>query len=336
MIKCHPNVDDSNFYSTLDEKLKDFHIKGYVSKKVLKLLFNIFSWIYLEDKLLNKAYIITNNKLKELFDSFNLHNFKGDSIYYSAILFYILLSKLVDIRALEKGEIAKVKDTNSNKLLHGKSFSFDSLYDIYKNADADLSDNLLLFDSIFIPNNDKEVRNIKSFGEIVNVNSFSSLVRPDLHYKLATKQLLVKVEKEEYNKTPIVYVLQDATYSMERFQEQLKVLKAFILDRSFSNNYDINWLEVTTYIRSEKLYTKKELDKIDFSFNFYGSKVNTELILTDKRFENKKVIIITDGTDNFNFKFNTVTTDINIITFSENKFIKNKILNYGKYFRLII
>jgi hypothetical protein len=59
-------------------------------------------------------------------------------------------------------------------------------------------------------------------------------------------------------------------------------------------------------------------------------------ILTSKELKGQKVIIITDGTDDFNIPRATVTKQINVISFSYNDSIKTKILNYGKFFKVSV
>jgi uncharacterized protein YaiL (DUF2058 family) len=61
--------------------------------------------------------------------------------------------------------------------------------------------------------------------------------------------------------------------------------------------------------------------------------MNTNNILTKDEFIDKQVIIITDGTDAFNFSFATKTNKINVISFTDNLTLRNKISNYGMFFK---
>jgi hypothetical protein len=48
----------------------------------------------------------------------------------------------------------------------------------------------------------------------------------------------------------------------------------------------------------------------------------------------KQVVIITDGTDMFDFPFNTKTKKISVISFLDNINIKDKISKYGRFFKI--
>ena len=41
-------------------------------------------------------------------------------------------------------------------------------------------------------------------------------------------------------------------------------------------------------------------------------------------------------TDKFNFDFNTKTKKINVISFNDNKLIKDKISSYGRFFKVTL
>lgn len=331
MIKCHPNIDESSFKSNIDTYIKLAELEGYVSKDLLKQLFNLFSWLYMEDDF-TKSF--DNSRLALFLSRFDLYRFKGGSICYSAVLFYQKLSKVIDIRELERDNILEVK-TGGNKLFSEESFKYKEMYDIYKESKADLSTDFLLFNELFKNKSIDSVKKMTSIGDITRVLGISNIVRPDLMYNILSNKLSIKYEHdllEKENKK--MYVLQDCTFSMQMYDNMLKILKAFIINEAFTHDYEIEWLFISDVIHKRKLYKKENIGDFYVELFYGGIDVNTALILSGEEFINKKVVLITDGTDSLNYNFNTKTKDINVISFLENEKIKNKISNYGRFFKV--
>jgi len=206
---------------------------------------------------------------------------------------------------------------------------------MYREGTGDLTNDFLLFNSIFKTSIDKEVSNIKNYGDIVRTVGVSNLVSPDLGYKISSKSLNVNYNKEISDiSDKKIYVLQDCTVSMKRYDGHLKMIKGFILNQAFKNDYEVVWLLVNDRIIDEQVFNKDNLNEVNSNNMFYGIRVNTSKILTEDRFAHKKVIIITDGTDQFNFEFNTKTTQVNMISFNDNVELRNIIANHGRFFKI--
>jgi hypothetical protein len=67
-------------------------------------------------------------------------------------------------------------------------------------------------------------------------------------------------------------------------------------------------------------------------FHYSGTFVDTSSILIADEFMGKQVVIITDGTDMFDFPF-TKTKKISV-SFLDNINIKDKISKYGRFFKI--
>lgn len=332
MIKCHPGVDDSNFDSNISLAIKDAGLSGYVSRKTLREFFNLFSWVYVEGA--TEGAFSPNTRLEKFLSRFDLFRFKGDSLCYSAVLFYQKLSRTVDMRMLELDEISSAPD-GGNKMFCSEDFKYKELYRMYTDNSGDLSTDFLLFNEIFRTSVEKAVRNIVSYGDVSRINEVTSAVRPDFSYRLATRQLSVNYIKEnDENSARKLYVLQDCTFSIKEYLSQLKMIKAFILNEAFSHDFEVEWLFISDRINHRVNYNKANIASLDIQFRFSGTFVDTSKILILDEFIGKQVVIITDGTDMFNFPFNTKTRNLNVISFLDNINIKNKISNYGRFFKI--
>lgn len=332
MLKCHPGLDDKDFGSAVAFEIKQFDLTGHVSKPVIKLLFNLFSWQLIEGSTAG-AYTEKDAKIKAFFDKYDLSRFDGPTIIYSAVLFYTKLKDVIDFRALEKGEVITVKGPSANKLFSEVNFPYGKLYDFYKEGKGDLSDDFLLFNSVFRNTPVKEVEKLRSYGEVVNTSK-ANLIRPDFSYKLATKNIDVNRYIDEGRQVKDkIYVLQDCTLSMRKFLPNISTIKGFILNEAFKNGYEVEWLCINTDIKKRETYNKDNIKNIDINIDLIGIKVDTSSILIRDELTNKKVVIITDGTDSFDFPFNTKTKSVNIISFVDNIKIKNKLAGHGKFFK---
>lgn len=332
MIRCHPNMSLSSFDVGIDSAIKNAGLTGYVSKDTLKEFFKLFSWVYIQGH--TAGAFKSNTKLEKFLERFDLYRFKGESLCYSAVLFYQKLSKVIDMRSLEKDDII-MKSPGSNKLFCSDDFSFKALYALYAENNGDLSTDFLLFNELFRSSVEEEVRELESYSEIFKRTDIAAVVRPDLGYKMALKRLSVNYQKEEEDlSNNTIYVLQDSTHSMTSYEGQLKVIKAFILDCAFKNDYQVEWLFISDRINYRITYNKENIASQEIRFIYSGIAVNTTKILTEDEFMGKQVVIITDGTDTFDIPFNTKTKKINVVSFLDNINIKDKISTYGRFFKV--
>ena len=334
MIRCHPSIDDSNFKVSIEIAIKEAELSGYISRDTLKQFFNLFSWVYITGD--TSTAFTANTKLEKFLARFDLFRFKGESLCYSAVLFYQKLSKVIDMRTLELDDITSVT-VGGNKMFSSEDFTYKELYDVYINNAGDLSPDFLLFNELFKTSEEKEVRSLRAYREVLKVTQITTLVRPDFEYNLATKQLNVNYDKEkDKNEEKKIYILQDCTFSIKRYEQQLRTIKAFILDEAFKHDYDVEWLFISDRINHRVSYNRANISSIVMNFRYSGSIVNTSKILIQDEFVGKQVVIITDGTDMFSFPFNTKTKNINVISFIDNIKIKNKISNYGRFFKVTL
>lgn len=332
MIPVVPRLDTSNIEFFIEQEVSDFGVTGAVSLPLIREFYNIFSWIYV------KKYIpidkIEHEGLVKVLSHYNLYDYIGPSIAYSAVFFYMELSKKYNMVSLGKGKVVSVEDV-SNKLIKKDHFMFDELYDMYDKCKGDLSDDFLEFNSIFTKKDEKDIRNIKAVGDVLKVTSKTSLIRPDFEYKLSSKQLQVGYNTEnDGEESKMIYVLQDCTESTKKYIKQINMVKAFILNEAFKHDYKVTWHFVEQYIVGTQEFSKETIKQTKIENIIHGYKVNVTKILTNDEYLGKQVILITDGTDSFDFKFNTKTRNINVVSLTDNNKIKNKISHYGKFFRV--
>jgi hypothetical protein len=81
------------------------------------------------------------------------------------------------------------------------------------------------------------------------------------------------------------------------------MVKAFILDTAFKKRLPSR-VAVCIRINHRVSYNKANIANIDMQFHYSGTFVDTSSILIADEFMGKQVVIITDGTDMFDFPFN--------------------------------
>jgi hypothetical protein len=91
------------------------------------------------------------------FSRFDLFRFKGESMCYSAVLFYQKLSKVINLRDLET-DLIQGLGTGDNKLFVSNDFTYKQLYDLYAENGGDLSTDFLLFNELFKTSKKKKSR----------------------------------------------------------------------------------------------------------------------------------------------------------------------------------
>lgn len=325
----HPKINTSKLDKLFEIEKREFNLPMFVSDIVLYMLFDVLSWSFFNAPIKNAYKDVP--KLGELFESINIDYVAHLPLVEASLYLYVKLSKEYDMRSIEKGEVVKIKE-GDNKALGKDDFTISELYDTYKKGKADISKDLLNFNDLLISTNIKAVVNIQSFGEITKAARLFDLALPDLHYKLGTKTLLVNHNVENTgHDDKLLYVLQDSTYSMKKFIDKLLNVKAFIIDAAIKNDYKVVWLYVSNGERERDVYDKDNYT-IGEDIIYTGINVNMTSLLLKEEFNHKKVVIITDGTDSFDFKFNTSTSDISCISFIDNINIRNKINMHGRYF----
>ena len=236
----------------------------------------------------------------------------------------------LDIRSLENNKVLK-KKKGDNKTLVRENYVYKQLFEIYKNSDIDFPPDILTINDLFKYKVNKVVSPIKTIGEIVNVPGYASLVRPDFKYKLGMKTLLVNRNiTDDLKDKSKIFVLQDCTLSMQKYDEKLKILKGYILDKALKNDYEIHWLFIAEGIVDRKIYTRKSIEDMPVEIVYKDLSVNIPNILIDNEFIGQQVLLITDGTDDFKFNLNTKASKIDLIIFNENIWLKEKMTRYGK------
>ena len=327
MIQPHSKVDIKTFEKLLNIELLENPITSYLDVTVLKWIYNVFTWKYRGENISN-AFTNKDSKVLKLFKQFNLEAFISNSIMETTIVFYNKLSSVIDIRSFSIGVINK---TPNNKRFIKVDFKVESLYNIYKNSIYDIPTNFKLFNTIFKNESVYKSLTMSKFSDVTKLTYSSDFVRPDFSYKFYKKKFYINSDEDDEHQNKQLIVIQDCTLSLQMYKEKLKVLKAYILDSAFKEKYEVNWIEAGMYTISDKIITEDSFDGV-LNFTFSTHKVEYSALFKSKNFINKKLVIITDGTDDFNFDFSNITQQINLITFNENYALKNKINTYGKYF----
>jgi hypothetical protein len=131
---------------------KDAELTGYVSKDTLKQFYNLFSWVLSGEHL----WTFSKNTKLESFFPVLIVSIQGESMCYSAVLFYQKLSKVINLRDLET-DLIQGLGTGDNKLFISNDFTYKQLYDLYA-ENGDLSTDFLLFNELFKTSTEKEVK----------------------------------------------------------------------------------------------------------------------------------------------------------------------------------
>lgn len=334
MIKLNKSIDDANFEKRIEYELEQFEYSGYIYIPILKIFYNLFSWVYFNKEIEYEKEDKETLKLKELISLFDLTYFKGDSIFYSSVLFYIYMAKIINLRAFSKGDVIKVKNIFDNKSFVEDSFKFNVLYDLYKTSKEDIPKNFLLFSSIFERNNEKQIQKINNYSQIYNITSKSDFVRPDFSVKLATKNLNVNVIKDIEKDDNKIIILQDCSLSMTKYREKINTLKAYILNEALTKEFEVEWNFCNDEFYKTINFNSSNIQEIEIESIFTGISFLIEKLLKELIKRNfHSVIIITDGEDDFSIPFTLIGANINTISFNYNKELQANILKYGKFIK---
>jgi len=330
-LRCHPNVIDS-FDEEIEENLLNYELRGYISLPIIKALFYVYSWEYVEKTL--KHTFVKESVFEKLFKLFPYKQFMWDDMYESAILFYSFLSTQVDMRALDTDSFVKyIPGTGVNKQFTEEYFVDASLYESYKNNVLDIPKDFLKLNFSMSKDIVQEQANMTHYGQVINTASKVDLLRPDLPYKLITHELRVKVQKEEKSKETLV-IIQDCTVSMRNYVNELLMTKVFILNKAFKNNLTVHWIRFNKVIESEVYFNKATYLGDSKTLGYNGDELDLKKALRGTKYIDKDLIIITDGTDNFNSDLNVGSKSLNVISFTDNLIIRNKLANYGRFFKV--
>ena len=305
-------------------------IEGYVSMNVLKVFYKAFTWVFLGNGIKDAA--IKDKKIKAFFNLLSLETFREATISESAILLYIYLQKRVNIRELESSRIVSIGG-GKNKLLEEKDFVTKELYTFYMEADADIDKEFLLFNSSYNRvTNTPITTTIKSHGAVNSAVRKYELALNSLPYKLVNKTLLIKDSAETSEKGELI-ILQDCTYSMSSYKGLIFNIRAAILNKAVEEGIKVIWAYVSNKVVDINIYDSNALSGLtDFVLD-KETRVELSGILCSDLCKGKKVVVITDGTDDFDFEFESKATEINFIYFKKNVKLLNKITSYGRTFR---
>jgi len=333
MIKQNNTVVQDTFENEIKHELNNFNIPGYISMKILKMIFNMFTYVYLNNPIEYKN-TEESKKFKAFIDLFALEYFRGTSIYYSTVLFYKKLSDLVNLRKLEEDIFITGKNIADNKRVVKSSFAFDVLYNMYKESNLDIPQDFIIFSKELVTNDVKEISSIKSYSQIFKSRSIIDLKKKDLPFKLATKTLLVNSDVLNEDKNNKIVIMQDCTLSMTQYEDKLNITKAYILNEVLSKNLSLEWNFCNHEIYKKVEFTSKNILKENIENVFNGYLFDIEHLLVTLSLQNlHSIIIITDGEDNFNIPFKVKDVKINTISFNNNIGLKTNINRYGKFIK---
>ena len=334
MVQKYKLLNDTNFMEDVKEELEIFEFSGYVSFKALRIFYNMFSWLYcgedVEDAFEDSEEA---NKLRNIISYLHLSAFLGASPAYSAVLMYVKLSLLLDMRMFETGSIVEVKSTSDNKLFVRKDFTFNNLYEIYKNSNFEVPKDFLELNSVFAGAMRKRESYINKYSDVIKAKNIVDIVKPDLPYKLASKSLIVQDGEDEDLVDKHIIVVQDSTQSMLKEEGKLLLIKAFILNEALSNNYTVEWLFASSVVELRMLYDRDSIVNEEVALMFKGNFFDPLRVLAKNVAERSKVILITDGEDDINVKSISDKYDLSIISLSNNMSLKAGLLNANKFFK---
>lgn len=331
MTRTNPNIVGRSYLGKIKVELGSFRFTGHVSDTMLKIIYDVLSFKMLLGS--PKDAFKEEGKLSELFEAFDYSLVSHDTIYEATAAIYRMFSTQYNIRDLELGVIEDYK-VEDNKVITEKGFKFPKLFKMYVKAPGDINKNFLLFNKIFSSKESKSVRKIRGPHEIIRANTISDLAIQDvLISKVILKSLNVKVHHNEKLPHDELVIIQDASSTMEMYKHTISAIKAFVMDSAISKGYDVRWIYATKSIHSDKIYSEDNISEIIDYDEYFKSSLDLSSILSSKDLIGKNVVIITDGTDDFNFPIHLVTHNIHLVYFKENEKLINKFSNYGKCFK---
>ena len=331
MTRGHSLILDRPIDVSIKKELDLIGFNGLIKDNVIKIIFDAVTWHRIEGAP-EKAFI-EPGPIKELFKHFNFFQTEFMTVFEATAFIYRLIMLRYNIRSFSLGILEDV-EVGVNKRLTREDFKFDVLYAVYSKTAGEVSDNFLLFDSLFIEVEQKDVVKISKLSDVMNVSAISDYASKDiLKYKIGTKSLNIKTARVDAGDKKELIVLQDSSGTMEDFEDGILAVKAYITDRAIAEDFDIRWLYITSEIHKEEKYTPTNVGDLGEYKEYFNNDVDLSTILSNKEFTGKNIIIITDGTDDFNFPFSMVTEKIHLVYFLENEILINKFNAYGKCFK---
>ena len=305
-------------------------INGYISMPVLRTLYNVYSWHFMDADIAEAA--IKDRRLAAFFSLIPLGSFRETTIGESAVLLYIYIAGKINIRSFEGSKISKGSEKDNKNLLK-EDFIDDKLFAVYREQAKDIDERFLLFnDSILTKRESKASMPIRNAGSIVKAVNKYDLVMGTLPYKVLTKSLIIKDTLLESSYNNIV-VLQDCTGSMSGHKDLLLSLKAAIINKALISGVHISWSFVSNRVVATDEYAEGAVDNVNRFIIEPDKQLNLTKVLRSGLCKGKKVIIITDGTDDFDFTISSTAEKLNFIYFKQNIKLLNNIIHHGKTFR---
>jgi len=344
IISVHPKTENdalSNIPS-IKQELIEIGYTGYLSDKLLINIYNILTWATKDSSfnaLVKKHPEVAD--ITALLETIEYTLFLKHDLRKSLASLYLHLSLILDLRTLVKGEVKYFNNQGeciANKKYNDDDFANSNLYASYISDRLEIPKDSLIFNYVFgeMVTRKTAIGNISTISELAKSCNKADLVRPDMLKKAINNELKVRDAKTEMPKQ-VLYVLQDATFSMEAFINRIHSTRSLILKKAEELGVDVDWRYVNTKVFDNVYYTSEAVGSnadIDTTLKFQGSTVDIEKVLKDKTYYNKNVVIVTDGTDSFNFNFNTKAKTLSVLSFTENNIIKQKLTSYGRFFKI--
>lgn len=333
---------------TIASALERCGYEYYLPEDLFTDLINLYAHYFIEGEPVysDKKFVVESqkefyNKLDEFYRSLKLELYAQRNPLDSAIYTLKSLSKVINFRLLEKfdPEFDEPKELENYKEVLDKKdvLLIDDRNDIDKmdtvaeiiNLSTYIADNITMR-----PGEDT----IESTGKIVNVKDIlkvkkSSLVRSDLGYKLARKDLVISKDISISKDKSVLVYLEDASISMT--ENRGYVISKAIQRLLAKDNREIHYYRyVSKNIECYKLKTfedKLQCFKEDKSYYKSPCDYYSLLQLITQKYKNGHVIIATDGQDSVplevktNLTFHCISPSRSI---SMNRFIKS---TGGKY-----
>ena len=103
----------------------------------------------------------------------------------------------------------------------------------------------------------------EDFAKVIRFASFR------VAESMAGSKAIGSIEKfwpMDKNEEKKIYILQDCTFSIKRYEQQLRTIKAFILDEAFKHDYDVEWLFISDRINHRVSYNRANISSIVMNF----------------------------------------------------------------------
>ena len=325
LTKPHKNIKYDNVRLSMSRAFKDNCIKEPKHKEVYEILFNMATY--------KKFGLLPSLAFTEVVDSYSVFDEVFMDIPEYLDIYDIAITMYKVLVENTKVDISEILDMPSlDDELTENDFDSISTFELYKDSDIKISDDLLLFMDILDRVETTSIKPMTSISQLVRVANVCDYVMPDLKYKIASNGLKVKsldITDENIKK---LYVIQDSTVSMSAFKKKLFIIKSLVLDRCARSGIEVEWITAAERILDTEIYKDNYIPNEKVVFRGVNFKLSN--ILSKDKFIAAKVVVITDGTDALEKLFTPKTSDINILTFTESEVLTNKLKKHGKVFKV--